>query len=373
MVSTDFSEMYKTTLFIVGTGNLVMAITLLFMYVIGKYRNTHFQHSICFLATAMLLISLINYVEWFTPIDQEFLPHSQSLVIFAASFELFLLFYSFIILLNPGFAFRKKIKYELLLILLFVAPSLLVDAGTLAYDLLFGVAILFYSSKFLYSLYVYRKAYRVAQVELQNYYSEEKGKMIQWVNTIFYLLIMIGTASLIVPFTNYIVLTCYNLSLFLAYLYIYVELLRHEPLINAHCYVLVSADVAEKVQAAQQPRTGFLIDRENLFNSWLANRAYCRSGITIEDVAKELNTNRTTLSLFLNSELHLSFYEWISQLRIEMAQQELIENPAMPILDIAIRVGIEDRSNFDKTFKRVVGMSPASYRKSNTPLPSPSL
>lgn len=59
--------------------------------------------------------------------------------------------------------------------------------------------------------------------------------------------------------------------------------------------------------------------------------------------------------------------EYVQRLRIELARQRL-EATTESVADITTQVGYEDISSFRKLFKRVTGLSPASYRKKFSPL-----
>lgn len=54
-------------------------------------------------------------------------------------------------------------------------------------------------------------------------------------------------------------------------------------------------------------------------------------------------------------------YEWLLQMRIERARKSL--QKGHPISDLAIELGFADQSHFHRRFKRVTGMTPASYAK----------
>lgn len=362
----NFTNAYLYTLPVVATENLIMATTLILMAGAKKHQDKGSKLSVYFFAMAMLLMAVINYTERITVPHEDFLLTSMSIVVFAASVELFLFFYAFVALLDQRFVTKKGITTEIALITLFTLPPLFCYDSTTVYRILFCISVFFYLCKFSYNLYIYKRYFRAAYQKMLDFYSDQRKEQIQWINNLFYIVIMIGTLSVIVPLTNYTVLFFYNIFLFFAYFYVFIEVVRHEFLFpETGCEEQTDEPVTDEVdEPAASPATGFLANREDLLEQWIASRAYTRPRITIDDVARELRCSRAKLSGYLNSELHLNFYEWISQLRMEEAKRLLRENPITPILDIAIQVGIDDRSNFDRNFKRIVGMSPAVYRKS---------
>lgn len=357
-------DIYATTLPIIGTQNLIMGITLLMIYGKNWKKNSQYKSGIQFMGLAMLVMAFINYTEYFMP-EQIFQSDTIiSILVFAASIELLLIWYTYIALLNPQYVTKSKTVYEVLCIILFTVPPLFIDSIAyphIYYPLLY-LSITYYILKYIINIILYRKQYRKVKSDLQNFYGDGEKQILSWIQKTFNVVLLIGGVSIFVPFTNYCIMTFYQSFLFIAYFYIYYKIIRHEALF----------DEKNKREIPSQSITVEVIDIELAsssqqiilfsFEKWINERHYATSGITIEDVASQLKTNRTTLSLYLNAELRVNFYEWISKIRIEDAKKMIEENPQFPIPEIAAHVGIEDRSNFDKLFKRIVGVSPATYR-----------
>lgn len=95
---------------------------------------------------------------------------------------------------------------------------------------------------------------------------------------------------------------------------------------------------------------------------WVEHGGYRTPGITIEHVARDMGTNRSYLSRYLNEECHVNFYEWVAQLRIDEAQSLMSTHPSMLIEQIATRVGFTSASTFSSTFKKIVGITPNKWR-----------
>ncbi|WP_247258257.1 helix-turn-helix domain-containing protein, partial [Pseudomonas moorei] len=78
-------------------------------------------------------------------------------------------------------------------------------------------------------------------------------------------------------------------------------------------------------------------------------------------MAKLMNTSERTLKRRLSEE-GTTFRSLVMQARYEMAK-ELLETQAIPVSDIAERLGFSDASSFSQAFKRWHGCGPQSYRK----------
>lgn len=96
-------------------------------------------------------------------------------------------------------------------------------------------------------------------------------------------------------------------------------------------------------------------------------KLYRESDITVKTLASRLLITPRSLSQVINDQLKKSFYEFISQFRIEEAQQ-ILKNPETrdkPIIDIAYEVGYNSKSAFNRAFKTMTGMTPSEFRKTH--------
>ena len=85
-------------------------------------------------------------------------------------------------------------------------------------------------------------------------------------------------------------------------------------------------------------------------------------GVSLKDLATELNINASYLSTVFKKEIGQTVTEYINQRRIEMAILYL-NTSTMQIQDIAFQVGICDVNYFSKVFKKITGMTPTKYRE----------
>lgn len=95
---------------------------------------------------------------------------------------------------------------------------------------------------------------------------------------------------------------------------------------------------------------------------WRARGGYRTKGVTIEQAAREIGTNRSYLSKYLNEVRQMTFYEWVAQMRIQEAQSLMLADRNMPIEQIASEVGFTSQSTFSSTFKKQMGISPNAWR-----------
>ena len=115
------------------------------------------------------------------------------------------------------------------------------------------------------------------------------------------------------------------------------------------------AEEAKKSRQELQEQVSKLIVEKQLFR---------KKDIRISDIASELATNRTYISLIVNSSLGTSFSDLINNYRIEYAQKLMTEHPEMSHTDVAEESGFSSRTSFLRTFKAKTGMSPTEWKLS---------
>ena len=92
-------------------------------------------------------------------------------------------------------------------------------------------------------------------------------------------------------------------------------------------------------------------------------KEHYKEKIILEDVAKEFNYSVGHLCRKFKLEIGDSIVNYIIKYRISMAMKLLFERADLSIEEIALDVGFNDVQFFDKTFKKLVGMTPGQYRK----------
>lgn len=80
--------------------------------------------------------------------------------------------------------------------------------------------------------------------------------------------------------------------------------------------------------------------------------------LTLNDVADRLNTNKTYVSKMVNNTYNLGFPELINTLRVDYAEQYILNHREAKQNEIAERCGFLSASSFNNTFKKVTGMTP---------------
>lgn len=78
-------------------------------------------------------------------------------------------------------------------------------------------------------------------------------------------------------------------------------------------------------------------------------------------LAQKVDLSTSRLHHLFKAETGTTPLLYLHTLRIKRAK-ELLENRSLSIKQIMIHIGVKDRSNFERSFKRVCGLTPAQYR-----------
>lgn len=93
-------------------------------------------------------------------------------------------------------------------------------------------------------------------------------------------------------------------------------------------------------------------------------KLYRRYDVTVKIVARELGTNKSTLSHIVNRHLHRNFSKLINDYRVEEAVSLLSQEKydAYTVESIGEMCGFINRQVFHRAFKIRVGITPTKYR-----------
>ncbi len=84
--------------------------------------------------------------------------------------------------------------------------------------------------------------------------------------------------------------------------------------------------------------------------------------LTVEALARRFATNRTTLQERFAAVTGRSIMEYVTALRIEVAQG-LLRDTLVPVNEVGERTGYADPGSFSRAFRKLVGTAPTEYRE----------
>jgi AraC-like DNA-binding protein len=129
-------------------------------------------------------------------------------------------------------------------------------------------------------------------------------------------------------------------------------------------YEIVKAKKEEKNRT--QLSDGKLQDMKIKLEQFENNKGFLRKNITVETLAKEMETNRDYLSKSVNELKGKNFPQYLNELRINYIIEELKNNEKLrkhTISAIAEDIGYNSSESFSNAFKKITGTLPSYYIK----------
>jgi AraC family transcriptional regulator len=82
---------------------------------------------------------------------------------------------------------------------------------------------------------------------------------------------------------------------------------------------------------------------------------------SLTEIARRAEVHPVHLARTFRRHCRCTVGEYLRQLRVTFACQQLTES-SRPLIEIALAAGFSDQSQFSRTFKRVMGLTPAAFR-----------
>lgn len=100
-----------------------------------------------------------------------------------------------------------------------------------------------------------------------------------------------------------------------------------------------------------------------LFDQKMVNeRMFLKQGLSITDVADAIRVDRDMLADFVTERYGMSFMNYLNKLRVEYAEQYIINNEDATQKDIAFLCGFTSASAFNTAFSKVTGVTPKIWK-----------
>ncbi|MBQ8656729.1 MAG: AraC family transcriptional regulator [Prevotella sp.] len=205
---------------------------------------------------------------------------------------------------------------------------------------------------------VFVRAIRYTKYILSNYSNIEE-KDISWIKNILLLALLSQATWIAATFFPSILSDSvyYFCMLFMWQLAInYSRCLRQDSMLQ---------DPIEQQPVVQAPESARSYSFAGLLeNTVERDELYLNQDLTLVDLAKAVNTNRTYLSAYFSNVKQTTFYEYINQLRITKKSLPMMrEHPEYTLEYVAAASGFKSISTFRRAFIKFTGTSPSQYSK----------
>jgi len=115
---------------------------------------------------------------------------------------------------------------------------------------------------------------------------------------------------------------------------------------------------------ADAPLSGYDKIIESFQQLMVTEQGFLNPSMTIDEISRMLNTNRTYVSKLVNIYYGVPFRDYLNDLRINYAKQLMIDEPDAVIDYVAIKSGFQSSTQFIRKFKETVGVTPTVWRTS---------
>ena len=374
----DFEAIEYNLVLIGWVVGILLGLVLLFVRLPNSKVHITYRKAKNTCAVTLLLFGLEILFQWLIRFYFELNDPALSVSVYLFAFCLATLIFTagFCTMLAPNFMDRKQrnILFSVLIVYgIFLIINYFIDNRRMqSFGILIACAVLFIITCI--SIFKCVVIYRHAINDLKTYYSDVVENLIRWMPGV-------GAGIMLLLLAAPITCLCprwvgvYQLALgIVLFIYIFIYTIEFSFSYNT---VAVAIHQQAEVNEPQDPGDVMVNEEATTLSEslqeviqskearWREQGGYRTAGLTIEQAARAMGTNRSYLSRYLNEVRNMTFYEWIAQMRIEEAQSIMLQESETSIEQIASRVGFSSVSTFSSTFKKVVGESPVKWRNTH--------
>ncbi|MGN0221892.1 MAG: helix-turn-helix domain-containing protein, partial [Prevotella sp.] len=248
-------------------------------------------------------------------------------------------------------------------IVTFFLPSCIIrTTGILALAVWLVIYGLFLSVRLL-------RTYKRAITMFEHTHSDDIGSYVRWLSIFTYWAVGYGVSCGLLTFLPDEYVFIWILSSIPFYIYLYCRyqnyILFYERVESALQEDIDMPDISltdEKGETSTGDMPSYYSDIEKRIEQWIANEGFRTQGLSLNDLSIQLCTNRTYLSDYINNVCHVSFRDWITNLRIDYAKTLMKSQPNLMILEVSEASGFVSKSHFTRTFKAKEGCTPTEWR-----------
>ena len=353
---------------------LVLMLFFAFYFLLAKTPDkrifANYLRSRRLMAGALLTLSA-NYAVHLL-VSPRFLWHEAAVMMNLSTYYLTYWFFScaFLSLLNPHYFTVKRflrhigswVAYNLLsMALLLCLPRVGLQHVAM---LLMALWLIVYG---VYLSYQIIQAYHQAVRLFDDTHSDDIAAYVRWMSIITWWALIFGVGCGLLTFLPDSYVFLWILSSIPFYIYLFCSYLNYLLFYEKVEHILEKEITTEPDSELDDSETeeppAYHAEIKEKLEKWMATEGYRQQGLTIEEMAASLATNRTYLSSYIKTVYHMTFREWIVDLRISYAKQQLVKHPELTVAAISEASGFLSLSHFTKIFTKKAGCQPSKWRK----------
>ena len=198
-------------------------------------------------------------------------------------------------------------------------------------------------------------------------HSDDIAAYVRWMSIITWWALIFGVGCGLLTFLPDSYVFLWILSSIPFYIYLFCSYLNYLLFYEKVEHILEKEVTTEPYSELDDSETeeppAYHAEIKEKLEKWMATEGYRQQGLTIEEMAASLATNRTYLSSYIKTVYHMAFREWIVDLRISYAKEQLVKHPELTVAAISEASGFLSLSHFTKIFTKKAGCQPSKWRK----------
>ncbi len=234
----------------------------------------------------------------------------------------------------------------------------LLAAGVMRTVMLICASVWFFTAASIISVRFF-KIYRASVRKLDDFYSDNIAVFVRWLHKSTYGIIFFGLCGSVLAFAPLWGNAIFMSAGIVMFVYIYISFQNY--ILN---YRNVEIAVEENMTSRSCDTRVQTVDLGEGIERWVSSGGYRMQGLTLEDLARELGSNRSYVSAYINSTFNCNFREWINALRIDYSKTLLAEQSFMTIEKVSEQSGFSTSAYFCRLFSKREGMTPTKWRES---------
>ncbi len=284
---------------------------------------------------------------------------------------------------NPSWLKRRWVWGRIGIVLayaLFLLYGLLIQRA--AFWTFATIASLVYFALIAEYQFIFYREYKLCVEQTDAVTDEYSESRYAWIKHFFMTVSTLGVTAGIAPFLPVTVYDIWMIAAACVYVYVVISFVNYcgstSMLVNkvfeAESFAnqkLAGNESKQEVEAATtevpKAEVAEIMDFSELeaaLEAWVEKRGFIKNDQVSSGFAESLGVNLVTFRTYFSQKYQMDFRQWRTKLRIEYACEILRDNPDLSYDIIAEMIGIGDRSNFLRTFKKITGKTPREYAQS---------
>jgi len=340
---------------------LVLSVIFLFSINPKNEKLHNYRVSKYIMAFAYLLFAAISLLE-IIPRWQGLNPptfKASTLVIFSC--QLFLFTHANISLIDCRFLSVKKLTFHMMpvaMLGLLTFLSYYLHWGPTALKVCYYSLFIVYFISVVISWYIFQNHYKRYKKRFHNYFIENRVDRLRWVYNSHLFLLFGSLAVIAFSLISVRIIVIFPVIIILFYTLYAIHFLDYRNIF------FVMEPILEEEPLKQIKTSPVTLSHiEKSLTEWENKKSFMHPKLTIAIVAKQISTNRTYLSQYINTTREKTFNEWINELRIEEAKRMIEQDSSMTLEEISEIVGYADKGYFSKCFVKYTGKTVSQWKK----------